>query len=204
MAWIFTVAHFAGPLGMAAENMIGRQSQNEGMLVLPAPGKVSIDGDLGDWDWSGRIWCFADTSVRNRYSVEAAGMWDKDYLYLAAKWKDPTPMFSLIDPALNPDEGWKEDAWQMRVLTDRPLWITTWYYTAKKQPVMHFSYWKDPNNERLGQETLLLTATEGGTTLGQGVEMAYRADADGRGFVQEMKIPGSCSSRKSRRSGPAW
>ena len=173
----------------AAENMIGRQSQNEGILVVPAPGKVVVDGDLQDWDWSGRIWVFADTAVRDRYSVEAAAMWDKDYLYLAAKWKDPTPMFSLIDPLFNPDEGWKEDAWQMRILTDQPLWLTTWYFTTRKQPVLHIAYWKDPNNVRGGQTAVLLTAKDGGTDLGQGAAMAYRADADGKGYSQEIRIP---------------
>ena len=44
----------------AAENMIGRQSQNEGILVLPAPGPVKVDGDLSDWDLSGRIQAFAE------------------------------------------------------------------------------------------------------------------------------------------------
>ncbi|MCX7048942.1 MAG: hypothetical protein NTX50_26080 [Candidatus Sumerlaeota bacterium] len=188
-ALFFALAILSNLPATAAENMIGRQSQNEGMLVLPAPGKIAIDGDLSDWDWSGRIWCFADTSVRSRYSVEVAGLWDEEYLYLAAKWKDPMPLFNLIDPAFNPNEGWKEDSWQMRVLTDRPLWITTWCYTPKKQPVMHFAYWMDPNNERLGQDAILLVAPEGGTQLGQGAEMAYRADSDGRGFSQEMKIP---------------
>ena len=154
---VIALALLQGPVG-AAENMIGRQSQNEGMVVVPAPGKVTIDGDLSDWDWSGRIWCFADIGVRSRYSVEVAGMWDADYLYLAAKWKDPMPLNSLIDPSINPNEGWKEDSWQMRLLTDQPLWITTWYFTPKKQPVMHFAYWKDPNNERQGQDTTLLVA----------------------------------------------
>jgi hypothetical protein len=173
----------------AAQNMIGRQSQNEGMLVVPAPGKVAVDGDLKDWDWSGRIWVFADSAVRERFSVEAAAMWDKDNLYLAAKWKDPTPMFGLIDPAINPNEGWKEDAWQMRVLTDHPLWLTAWYYTTQKQPALHIARWKDPTNERNGTDPTLLVAKPGGTDLGEGVQMAYRKDDDGKGFTQEIKIP---------------
>ncbi len=173
----------------AAENMIGRQSQNEGLVVVPAPGAVTIDGDLKEWDFSGRIWVFADSAVRERYSVETAAMWDKENLYLAAKWKDPTPMFSLIDPANNPDEGWKEDAWQMRVLTDHPLWITTWFYTTKKQPVLHIARWKNPDNERDGQDVTLLVAPEGGSDLGQGAQMFYRANPEKNGFVQEIKIP---------------
>jgi hypothetical protein len=180
---------FCALSAQAAENMIGRQSQNEGMNVVPAPGAVTIDGDLKEWDFSGRIWVFADSAVRERYSVEAAAMWDKENLYLAAKWKDPTPMFSLIDPVSNPDEGWKEDAWQMRILTDHPLWITTWFYTTKKQPALHIARWKNPTNERDGQDVTLLVAPEGGSDLGQGAQMFYRANAEGNGFVQEIKIP---------------
>lgn len=175
----------------AAENMIGRQSQNEGMLAVPAPGKVTIDGDLSDWDWSGRIWVFADTAVRDRYSVEAAAMWDKENLYLAAKWRDPTPMYSTVDPAIAPEEGWKSDSWQMRVQTgDQTLWITTWYFAPKKQPIMHLSYWKDRDRYTgTVKPATLLVAPPGGTSLGEGVEMAYKPAPDGKGFFQEIKIP---------------
>jgi hypothetical protein len=118
------LAALATSLAPAAENMIGQMSQNEGLLVLPAPAKVKIDGDLKDWDWTGRVWMFADAVVRDRYSAELAAMWDADNLYLAAKWKDPTPMFSAIDPAINPNDGWKADAWQMRMdMGDRALWV---------------------------------------------------------------------------------
>lgn len=173
----------------AAENMIGRQSQNEGLVVLPAPRKVAIDGKLDDWDWSGRIWIFADKAVRRRYSAEVAAMWDKAHLYLAARWRDPTPMFSTVDPDFNVNDGWKSDSWQLRILTDRPLWITTWYFTPKRMPVMHVAYWKDPRDARAGQDVTVYRAKPGDTDLGGGVEMAYRRDADGKGCVQELKVP---------------
>ena len=172
-----------------ASHMLGRQSQNEGILVVPKKGAVIVDGDLADWDLSGRIWCFADKAVRDRYSVQAAAMWDTEYLYLAAKWKDPTPAFSQIDPAFNPGDGWKSDSWQLRIQTDRRLWITTWLFTPKQQPVMHIATWKNYNNSRDGQDVLVLAAKRGGTDLGQGAQLAYRKDADARGFVQEVKIP---------------
>jgi hypothetical protein len=181
-----------GPKVLAAQNMIGRQSQNEGMVAVPVPGgqTVTIDGNLNDWDTSGRIWVFADKDIRNDYSAKVSAMWDQDNLYLAINWQDPTPMFSNIDPAFNPSSGWKSDSVQMRVkVGDKPLWLTTWYYTARKQPVMHLSYWKDANKDKAGQDELLLIAKPNATELGEGAAMAYRAHEDGKGYVQEMRIP---------------
>ncbi|MEI8197257.1 MAG: sugar-binding protein, partial [Phycisphaerae bacterium] len=180
LACAFTPVH-------AGQNIIGRQSQNEGLVAVP--GKATIDGDLADWDWSGRISVFADTAVRSRYSTEVATMWDRDNLYLAVKWKDPTPMYSTVDPEVNPGDGWKSDAVQLRIKTDQTLWITTWYYTPKKIPVLQLAVWKDPTDERKGTTETLLRAAAGKSDLGQGVEMAYKADADGKGYVQEIKIP---------------
>lgn len=190
---LFVVLFLIGLVGALAaqegKNMIGRQSQNEGLLVLPKPGDMTIDGKLNDWDLSGRIWVFADKDLRSQYSVKASAMWDKECLYLAARWNDPTPMYSTVNPEFNPADGWKSDSWQMRVVTDQPLWITTWFYTPQKKPVLHLSYWKNPNNARDGQDITLLQAKPGGTKLGKGAEMAYRQREDGGGYVQEVKIP---------------
>ncbi|MHC4502856.1 MAG: sugar-binding protein [Planctomycetota bacterium] len=170
--------------------MIGRQSQNEGILVLPRPGEVNVDGDLSDWDLSGRIWVFADRDVRSRFSAKVSAMWDESNLYVAARWKDPTPMYSMIDPDFNPNDGWKSDSLQLRVSTgDQNSWLTTWLFAGTKRPVLHVARWKNLKNSRDGQDVTLLRGAPGGTDLGSGAEMAYRADADGKGYAQEIKIP---------------
>jgi hypothetical protein len=172
------------------QNMLGRQSQNEGMAAVPAPGAVRVDGKLDDWDFSGRIWMFADKDVRSRFSGQVAAMWDRDALYLAVKWADPTPMFNMVNPQFNPNEGWKSDSVQLRLRSaDQTMWITTWYYTPKRQPVMHLAVWKDARSHRNGTSESLLVAEPGQTALGQGAELAYHADDDGKGFVQEMRLP---------------
>lgn len=174
----------------AVENMIGRQSQNEGLPVVPAPGPVRIDGKLDDWDFSGRIWSFADQSVRNRYSAQTAAMWDREALYLAVRWRDPTPMHSTVDPEFNPNDGWKSDSVQMRFATaDQNTWLTTWFFVPREQPCLHVAVWKDRNNARAGQEERLLVAPKGGTKLADGAELAYRKDESGEGYVQELRIP---------------
>jgi len=45
-------------------------------------------------------------------------------------------------------------------------------------------------------------AKEGSTDLGGGVEMAYRKDADGKGFVQEIRIPWSVLYRQVPKIAP--
>lgn len=42
--------------------------------VVPAPGAVTIDGDLKDWDLSGAILMFIDESSKAAYSVRGAMM----------------------------------------------------------------------------------------------------------------------------------
>ncbi|NQT85854.1 hypothetical protein HQ560_03760, partial [bacterium] len=174
----------------AQQHMMGRQSHNVGVPVLPAPGEVTVDGVLADWDLSGRISVFADYSVRDRYGVEAAAMWDGAYLYLAATWRDPTPMLNHVDPQFNPNDGWKSDSWQIRVRTDKITHLTTWYYTPKNMPVAHVQFGKSAT-EAYGGPGTFVVSSEGGTDLGRGIEMAYRKSEDGRGFVQELKIPWS-------------
>jgi hypothetical protein len=187
---VLCLAFLAGG-ALAERSMLGRQSQNEGMLVVPTPGKVTIDGKLTDWDWSGRIWVFADSAVRSRYSVEAAAMWDKDHLYLGARWKDPTPLNSTINPEFNVNEGWKADAWQVRVRTgDLISHATMWYYSTKGMPVFHIQFGKS-DTVPFGGEGTFWVGKEKGTVLGRGIELAYLPTPEGDGFTQEVKIPWS-------------
>lgn len=181
-----------------SQNMIGRQSQNEGLDVLPASHPLKIDGDLSDWDLSGRIWLFADMNLRDRYSVKAAAMWDKNYLYISAQWRDPTPMFSAVNPQFNPGNGWKSDAMQLRIKTaDTVSWLTTWYFTAKQQAVLDVVRWDNMRNPKQGTSKQLLIGKNDNPDLGKGAQLAYRQTKDGKGFVQEMRVPWAMIHRKT-------
>ena len=187
-SFVFLVSCFWS--ATASENMIGRQSQNEGLSVVPAPGKVQIDGDLNDWDLSGQMWSFADIAVRDRFSVKSATMWDKDYLYLSFLWKDPMPMNSIVDPDFNPDKGWVADSVQLRIIaSDKPAWFTTWYHAPTKRAVLHLSYWQDATQDKKGQDVRILISKPGEVDLGEGAQMAYKLLPEGDGFIQELRIP---------------
>ncbi len=164
------------------------QTDNFGLHAVPAPGKVAIDGKLDDWDLSGEIFvCYDIEKLEGTNSARIVAMYDADNLYVAIRWKDPTPMGNIHDPRYRADKGWAGDAVQLRVKTDRIAHITAWYYAAEKEPVMQIDYGVGMSKPFGGGHKALLR-TEG-WKLSDGAEMAFLADADGKGYVQEMKIP---------------
>ena len=62
------------------------------LRIVPALGKVTIDGDLKDWDLSGPILMFIDKASKETHQLRGAMMYDKEYLYVCGRLKDPTPM----------------------------------------------------------------------------------------------------------------
>lgn len=168
-------------------NMLGTQSQNSGIPVVPAPGPVTVDGDLKEWDLSGRIESFGELRTRSEYSVQTAAMWDEENLYIALIWRDPTPLHNEIDPKYDPTDGWKGDAVQFRVVTDHPLWITAWYYSGEKTANLLLERWKNPNKVREGMNGTSYFGKPGNAELGDGVAMAFSRTSDG--YTQEIRIP---------------
>ncbi|MBC2604317.1 hypothetical protein [Puniceicoccus vermicola] len=188
---LFLAVLFMWPgIGVGQEvsgNMLGAQSQNSGLTAVPAPGVVIIDGDLEEWDLSGRIWSFADYSLRDEYSVETAAMWDADYFYLGLRWRDLVPLDNDNDPAFSASDGWRGDALQMRVKTDQVLWMTAWQYAGKATSNMVKDVWNNPLNSRDGTESTQYFGKPGEVDLGDGIQMAYRHQD--YGYTQEIRLP---------------
>lgn len=179
-------ATFALPTPETSQ-MLGNQSQNTGLAVIPAKQPPKIDGNLDDWDWSGRMWSFADINLRDQYSVETAAMWDKDYLYIALKWHDPTPLLSRVNPRTNPNDGWRSDAVQLRIDSDHVQWVTAWHYTDENTENIQITTLKDPKNER-DVDIKHYFGKPGETDLGDGLQMAF-AKTGNSGYTQEIRIP---------------
>ena len=176
-------------------NMVGNQTQNEGLFVVPAKGPVAIDGfiDPSEWDLSGQIWSFADWDSRDTFSVKTAAMWDKDYLYLAFDWRDPMPLNAKCNPREDPSHGWQCDAIQLRSITPEGLWtwITMWAYEGDK-PAFDVEYPdKTEQRDTRAMHRLLYPGKPGVWELGEGVAIGYRKADDGRGFTQEVRLPWS-------------
>ena len=171
---------------------VATQTDNHGIHVVPVPNAagVKVDGDLGDWDLSGAIFVTYDIeSLSDVYSAKVAGMYDAANFYIAIRWTDATPMGNSHDPRYQGSRGWAGDAVQIRLKTDRISHITAWYYAAKKEPAFQISYGKSLTEPFKGGDKQLYQVD--GWKMQEGVEMAFKANADGKGYVQEIKIPWS-------------
>src|SRR5471030_157245 len=96
----------AGCCSARADTGLGRHKK---MFAVPAPGKVTIDGKLNDWDLSGQISTYVISETRTMQSAGFAVMYDKKALYLSGVVRDTSPMMNRHDPQSDGDRGWDAD-----------------------------------------------------------------------------------------------
>jgi len=78
---------FVAGLLLGACAAFATETENLGMQVLPAPGKVAIDGKFDDWDLTGGILACSDAeNLRDQYSMWYHAMYDAKNLYVLARW----------------------------------------------------------------------------------------------------------------------
>jgi hypothetical protein len=164
------------------------QTDNLGLHAVPLPGRVVIDGKLDDWDLSGQVLMTYDIeTLKDIYSAQVATMYDAENFYVSLHWKDSIPLGNSHDPRYTAGKAWAGDSVQLRLKTDRISHITAWYYAPKKEPGMTIAYGKSLTEPFDGGEIQLFGT--GGSKMTQGAEMDFTKDADGKGYVQEIKIP---------------
>jgi len=164
------------------------QTDNRGIHAVPVPGPIIIDGKLDDWDLSGQVlMCYDLETLKDIYSAKVAAMYDADFLYLSVHWTDPNPMSNSHDPHYTAGRAWAGDSVQFRIKTDKISHVLCWYYGVTGEPGIYIDYGKDLKTPFHGGSTQLFQ-TEG-WKMTEGAEMAFRKDDDGKGYVQEIKIP---------------
>jgi len=189
----------ASCLALVAATGIAQQTDNHELRAVPAPGKVVLDGKLDDWDLSGEIlMCYDLESLLDIHSARAAATYDKDYLYVSFRIKDPTPMVNHA-----PQDGWRSDSVQVYFWDDpkKPigpdgsqcLQVTCWWYTDGKRPEASFHFGRMGGSRKL--ERVVKDA------IGKGVDAAFQNDPDGKGYVQEMRIAWKHISRTGKPYG---
>jgi hypothetical protein len=186
--------------------------QHDAIIVSRARGPVTIDGRLDDWRLAPGFLSSRDGSDSCPEWADGRMMYDDEHLYIAAHVGDPMPMKSAIDPAVDPDLGWRGGSVQVRVSTDREMgWpaagnSASYYLQRKLVPsaeeksladnprLAHLTMWYHAASHTpclTIQRGMLAGELEVNPSAGQpgGYRGAFFRDADGKGYVLEYAIP---------------
>ena len=192
------LAAVVGLLGAAdgfGYSAVQNKADNTEVRIVPAPGKVTVDGDLKEWDLSGAIFMFIDETSRDAYHVRASMMYDKDYLYVGGQWADPTPMLNQYAFGGDVGSAWNADAIQMRFVSDPAIRSRASTMTGARMPaeeqehVNHITLWYSTQDEAAGYFACYTLGYKDAAVNPAEVEGAYVRDADGRGCTFEYRIP---------------
>ncbi len=171
-----------------------RQTDNHELVAVPVPGQVVVDGDLADWDLSGRIVVCPDVdNLLGRCSGAVAMMYDAEALYVGVDWNDPTPMVNNYDPRFDIDlrRCFHSDSIQVHLRTDQERKVIGWYFTKGRVPgVCVLDGWFPWHDDRP------IPYIDGIRQLG--IAAALRRKPDGTGYFQEMRIPWTAIVKSGR------
>ncbi len=172
-------------------------SFNSKMTVVPAPGKVVIDGKTDDWDLSAGVWCYNDPIVARKMSVWVHLMYDDKGVYFLARYNDKSPMQNQTK-GKDFDKSWRADCYQGRVIFDdrtpdeHQMHINMFYSTPEAKPYMlvkHGGFKANPPFDDTGKDRPDQAEKYGNTMDKEGGSIAFRTWDDGKGYNVEAFWP---------------
>lgn len=182
---------------VAIEDEERTMSLNSEVVVVPAPGPVTIDGNTADWDLSAGVWSYNNPTIVDKYSVWTHMMWDAKGVYFLARFADRTPM---QNPVTGKDfsNSWKNDCYQARVIfddntpTEHEMHINMFYSAPDKCPyliVSHGGFMSAPPYDATGPARPDQLAKYGTTMDALGGKIAAKKWEDGKGYDLEAFWP---------------
>ena len=174
------------------QGAMATETEHTEFKILPAPGKVVIDGKFDDWDLSGSMFICSDVEdYRDQFASWQSAMYDADNLYLLTRWTDTTPM---NNPGYcGSDMGFQGDCLQVRFII-APSGVVPNPRGDNKtlnQRTTHVTAWSGKDGRNLIDLAYDLGANEGGIkdACKKGAQQAFTKNPDGKGYVQEIAIP---------------
>ncbi|YCM42863.1 hypothetical protein V2O64_16260 [Verrucomicrobiaceae bacterium 227] len=167
------------------------ETENLDFQILPAPGKMVIDGRANDWDLSGSIFNCSDVeNYRDQLAAWQSAQFDADNLYLLTRWVDMTPM---NNPGLcGSDQGFEGDCLQVRIITGSSGAPDVKAEDATTgQKTTHITAWSGSDGRDIIDLVYGKKFDEGAVkdAKKEGGRQAFVKDADGNGYLQEIAIP---------------
>lgn len=188
-------------LALAARADVGRGLHKK-IYAVPAPGPVTIDGDLREWDLSGQIRSYVVAETAEMMSARLAVMYDQEALYVSGVVRDISPLMNRHDPKVDPEKAWDADVCQLWFSLDpdlpypvnfssfgketAPTPVATaylWYFTDRREPCLSLyrgMKFHDALRPDLGATGVVPPTAYAG---------AYRLAPDKLGYTFEYRLP---------------
>ncbi len=185
--WRVIVAAIAILLGASCAAQ-ATETENQVLRILPAPGKMAIDGKFDEWDLSGGIFACGDAErLREQYGVWFHAMYDSENLYLLARWLDPTPLNN--DQSSKGGHGFAGDCLQVRLISNykTPHEVITWLTCWRDRDGIGIVERVSPSERDAKRPGVRLPNLE--NALRDGAQQAFAVNGDKKGYVQELAIP---------------
>ncbi len=179
---------------------VATETEHTDLRILPAPGKVVVDGKYDDWDLTGSIFICSDVeNYRDQFASWQSAMYDSENLYLLSRWIDTTPM---NNPGIcGSDMGFQGDCLQVRFITGPSGKVpdSRGDDAALGQKTTHVSAWKGKDGRDIIDLAYGKKFDEGGVkdAKKEGAKQAFQKTPDApstgsgqaKGYVQEIAIP---------------
>ena len=151
------------------------------MKMPPAPGKVTVDGKTDDWDLTGGMFiCNSPEKQRDTLGCWLHLMYDKNNLYINARWLDETPLNHTN--SLEDGKGWEGDCLQVRMISA---------FGSPQERVAHLTCWQGRNGKDVVDVSYGRDFKAGAIADAQaaGGNQEFRVRPDGKGYSQEISLP---------------
>ena len=169
--------------------MAGPEETLSPITAVPA-GKITVDGDLADWDFTGSQTAYVAAEFLEKEHGEFVFAYDKEALYVAARVADTSPMRNIHHAV---ERFWEGDCIGLRLYTNTKSNqnIPNRTQKDKNSQVVHLMFFRQHTTGDVWKHVSYGADFYESRVNPDGVEAAFREFPDKAGYAFEAKIPWS-------------
>ena len=180
--------HVALLLAVPVANALAGPEETLSPIIAVPAGKIAIDGDLADWDFTGSQTAYVGAEFLEKEHGEFVFSYDKEFLYLAARVADTSPMRNIHHAV---ERYWEGDCIGIRLFTDLKNngHVPTRTLKDKNPNVVHMMFFRQHTTGAVWKHFSYGSEFYESRVNPGGVEAAFREFPDHAGYAFEARVP---------------
>jgi sugar lactone lactonase YvrE len=166
-------------------------------------GALKADGDLSDWKDAAFVRMMSDPALEDTYSLRLAAAYDAGGLWIAARFRDSTPLQNHVDPRLDPFKGWDGDALQLRLVTDAKIAQPIPKEKLNADAITHLTLWQFSDAKLSALDVRHGMDFHAAKTLTGAASGLFYRTVDG-GYTLEARLPWALLKTAPPKAGQKW